>query len=232
MASVVILGMRSMKRRESNLPPERLRAMAEGKTKRTSTRPAEDTFFESFPKGFDAFEEPQRGLSRQRPRPAGTRPGPRVAARGRRGVDEWGDTDDYDDDYWTRVRADEGGFGGSIAAKKGASRPVDPSDPDGAPVERAEQKDKIDPNAATVQASLPNRSKGLADLVETARATPSSAAAEQKTLMFSAPPQERVDERATERPTERTAQPRGAGRSGPRSSDRPTGPRPTGGQAH
>ncbi|OPG06079.1 hypothetical protein B1L11_33670, partial [Microbispora sp. GKU 823] len=123
---VVALGMRSMNRRESALSAERIKAMAENKGPKPR-RPAEETFFESFPKGFDAFEEPekQRPAPRPAPRPGGrqaARPAQRggkqpAAARGKRGVDEWGEADDYDDDYWSRVRADDGGFGGTIAAR-------------------------------------------------------------------------------------------------------------------
>ncbi|GAA3797115.1 hypothetical protein GCM10022226_15620 [Sphaerisporangium flaviroseum] len=204
---VVALGMRSMNRRESNLPPERLRKMAEQATDPTAKRPgrpAEETFFESFPEGFDAFQEPERATARLRPgngrpasRPAGRpggRPAPRgkqaASSRGRRGVDEWGDADDYDDDYWTRVRADDGAFGGTIAARVGASRPdlVSPSAPASPSARPTPPKDRqeADANAATVQAPLPTRPTGLADLVEPARNT-SSAAASERTATFSAP---------------------------------------------
>ena len=44
--AIVTIGIRLGRRRESNLTPERIKAMAEGKTKRLLTRPAEDTFFE------------------------------------------------------------------------------------------------------------------------------------------------------------------------------------------
>jgi hypothetical protein len=178
---VVALGMRSMNRRESNLPPERLRKMAEqadDPNAKRPGRPAEETFFESFPEGFDAFTEPERATARLRPgngrpasRPAG-RPGGRSAprgkaashsARGRRGVDEWGDADDYDDDYWSRVRADDGAFGGTIAARMGTSRPdlPTPGNPDPRPAAAKpapkEKKEQVDPEATTVQAPLPSR---------------------------------------------------------------------------
>jgi hypothetical protein len=205
---VVALGMRSMNRRESNLPPERLRKMAEqadNPNAKRPGRPAEDTFFESFPEGFDAFQEPERATARLRPgngrpasRPAGRpggRPAPRgkqaASSRGRRGVDEWGDADDYDDDYWTRVRADDGAFGGTIAARVGASRPdvASPSAPRSVSPKPAQPKEETDANAATVQAPLPNRSAGLAGLVEsTSGTTPSSAAsAAERTVTFPAP---------------------------------------------
>ncbi|MBO4274850.1 hypothetical protein, partial [Microbispora triticiradicis] len=153
---VVALGMRSMNRRESALSSERIKAMAENKGPKPR-RPAEETFFESFPKGFDAFEEPEPEAPK--PRPASTRPGSRqarpaqrggkqpAAARGKRGVDEWGEPDDYDDDYWSRVRADEGGFGGTIAARMATPRPVqDTSGPAG-----ASQGQAADADAVTVQ---------------------------------------------------------------------------------
>ncbi|GAA0430782.1 hypothetical protein Acor_05160 [Acrocarpospora corrugata] len=227
---VVALGMRSMNRRESALSSERIKAMAEG-TGPKSRRPAEETFFESFPEGFDAFEEPAKRAAgkqpgaapRPAPRPGGrqaARPGQRggkppakpgskqpapaaTAPRGKRGVDEWGADDDYDDDYWSRVRADDGAFGGTIKQRMATPRPLE-----------AEQPFlTADPNASTVQAPLPQRpaggvapgiaaaglpaqppsfgtpasSPGLADLVEPLRVTPSSAIAEEKTMTFSAP---------------------------------------------
>ncbi|WP_424530451.1 hypothetical protein ACOZ38_12175 [Sphaerisporangium viridialbum] len=208
---VVALGMRSMNRRESNLPPERLRKMAEqadDPNAKRPGRPAEETFFESFPEGFDAFQEPERATARLRPgngrpasRPAGRpggRPAPRgkqaASSRGRRGVDEWGDADDYDDDYWSRVRADDGAFGGTIAARMGASRPDVSSPSNSAPVPakaaspKEPKEEGVDANAATVQAALPTRPAGLADLVEPSRnATPSAAAASDRTVTFSAP---------------------------------------------
>ncbi|MFF3671985.1 hypothetical protein [Microtetraspora malaysiensis] len=178
---VVAMGMRSMSRRESALPPERLKAMAENKGPKPR-RPAEETFFESFPKGFDAFEEPQSAkqqrAARPAPRPGGrqaSRPGAQrgkqpAAARGRRGVDEWGEQDDYDDDYWTRVRSDEGGFDGAGGAQPDPSRPVAAS---------------ADPQAVPPQSPQAPRHSGLADLVEPLRATPASALADQKTMTFS-----------------------------------------------
>ncbi|WP_157530626.1 hypothetical protein, partial [Microtetraspora niveoalba] len=74
---VVAMGMRSMNRRESALPPERLKAMAENKGPKPR-RPAEETFFESFPKGFDTFEDPK---SAKQQRAAGARPAPRPGGR-------------------------------------------------------------------------------------------------------------------------------------------------------
>ncbi|GLW07765.1 hypothetical protein Misp01_28950 [Microtetraspora sp. NBRC 13810] len=210
---VVALGMRSMNRRESALPADRLKKMAEQAEKATelssddfaSREPRVDYFSPDFspiddePKPKSANR--QRGAARPGGgRPAG-RPSPRRAqqnaARGRRGVDEWGESDDYDDDYWSRVRSDEGGFGGgTIAARYGAERPLEDEEEPGEP------KAAPDPNAATVQAPLPTRSPAssgapratgssdLADLVEPVRPAPPSpaaAAAEQKTVTFSAP---------------------------------------------
>ncbi|MBO3748066.1 hypothetical protein J5X84_18495 [Streptosporangiaceae bacterium NEAU-GS5] len=179
---VVALGMRSMNRRESALSSERLKAMAENKGPKRA-RPAEETFFESFPEGFDAFEEPSAKANRTRPPRPAPRPGGRQAAkgeaRGRRGVDEWGDQDDYDDDYWSRVRADEGGFGGSgtVHARMATPRPVTAQEQ-----RLASGGPSVDPDAATVQAPLPKRptpvsapvapaAAGLADLVEPLRAS-------------------------------------------------------------
>ncbi|GII54481.1 hypothetical protein Pth03_28700 [Planotetraspora thailandica] len=217
---VVALGMRSMNRRESALSSERLKAMAENKGPKPR-RPAEETFFESFPKGFDAFEDPSERAPKQRPgagRPS-SRPGSRQAsrpaqrggagndpdagakggkqaaqARGRRGVDEWGESDDYDDDYWSRVRSDDGGFTGGPGARPAAPRPAGrPSDAAADDFPLAEPAGpsprSVNPDAATVQAPLPQRSMGArqSDAAKPPRATPASAAAEQKTVAFSAP---------------------------------------------
>ncbi|WP_066364414.1 hypothetical protein [Herbidospora mongoliensis] len=169
---VVALGMRSMNRRESALSSERIKAMAEGAAKKKGSRPAEETFFESFPEGFDAFEEPSKKPPvKPAAKPAGPpRPGSRQGAkpqqrggkqpagagvgapRGKRGVDEWGSNDDYDDDYWSRVRADDGAFGGTIRQRMATPRPVEPeAAPSPAP------SGAVDPNAATVQGFLPQR---------------------------------------------------------------------------
>ncbi|MCT9929542.1 hypothetical protein N5079_04830 [Planotetraspora sp. A-T 1434] len=212
---VVALGMRSMNRRESALSSERIKAMAENKGPKPR-RPAEETFFESFPQGFDAFEEPADRGSKQRaagprpaPRPGGrqaSRPAQRggkqpAAARGKRGVDEWGEPDDYDDDYWSRVRADDGGFGGTIAARMATPRPVTQSaaDSPAGPASATSASNgspsgdsrppMADPDAVTVQAALPQRpaAAGLADLVEPARPARPAASADQKTVTFAAP---------------------------------------------
>ncbi|GGO26295.1 hypothetical protein GCM10010116_52760 [Microbispora rosea subsp. aerata] len=222
---VVALGMRSMNRRESALSPERIKAMAENKGPKPR-RPAEETFFESFPKGFDAFEEPERGSGKPRSgaRPA-SRPGGRqsrpaqrggkqaAASRGKRGVDEWGEADDYDDDYWSRVRADEGGFGGTIAAKTATPRPADETPGTAGAGPRA-----ADPDAATVQAPLPTRPARAPRADEPASpAAPvsASALADQKTVTFSAPTPDVLDAPAS---------PAGASSTGPFDASRTTGP--------
>ncbi|GLX03472.1 hypothetical protein [Microbispora sp. NBRC 16548] len=221
---VVALGMRSMNRRESALSAERIKAMAENKGPKPR-RPAEETFFESFPKGFDAFEEPekQRPAPRPAPRPGGrqaARPAQRggkqpAAARGKRGVDEWGGADDYDDDYWSRVRADDGGFGGTIAARMATPRPVDETaGAAGAAAQAA------DPDAATVQAPLPAR-PGRArradadEPVLPAAPVSASALADQKTVTFSAPTPDLLDVPAA---------PAGSPSTGPFDASRTTGP--------
>ncbi|MEU8172493.1 hypothetical protein AB0C14_06440 [Microbispora hainanensis] len=221
---VVALGMRSMNRRESALSAERIKAMAENKGPKPR-RPAEETFFESFPKGFDAFEEPekQKPAPRPAPRPGGrqaARPAQRggkqpAAARGKRGVDEWGEADDYDDDYWSRVRADDGGFGGTIAAKMATPRPVD--EPAGAPGAAAQV---ADPDAATVQAPLPSRPNrprrgGADEPARPAAPVPASAIADQKTVTFSAPTPDLLDA---------SAAPAGSPTTGPFDASRATGP--------
>ncbi|MFC6074688.1 hypothetical protein, partial [Microbispora bryophytorum] len=103
--------------------------------------------------------------------------------RGKRGVDEWGGADDYDDDYWSRVRADDGGFGGTIAARMATPRPID---------ETAGAAQMADPDASTVQAPLParpNRARraGADEPVLPGAPVSASAMADQKTVTFSAP---------------------------------------------
>ncbi|MEV4189270.1 hypothetical protein AB0J28_48345, partial [Streptosporangium canum] len=204
---VVALGMRSMNRRESALPAERLREMAEkeAQTPTTST----DDFATREPKmnhfspDLTPFDEPKPP---RQPRPP--------SSRGKRGVNEFGQADDYDDDYWTRLQADEGGFGGSLAARMGASRPVE-GDPPQADAE------------ATMQAPLPNRApqprpatspapapavasaslpSGLSDLVGPVQPNPApttSALAEQKTVTFAAPTPGAFGENRTPRSSSR-----------------------------
>ncbi|MEU4835838.1 hypothetical protein [Streptosporangium sp. NPDC023615] len=201
---VVALGMRSMNRRESALPAERLREMAEKEALAPTT--SSDDFATREPKmnhftpDLTPFDEPKPP---RQPRPP--------SQRGKRGLNEFGQVDDYDDDYWTRLQADEGGFGGSLAARMGASRPVEP-------VEPVEPQDRAsDPDATTVQAPLPTRApsrgtpqrpaiparpsaepaiasaslpSGLSDLVAPVQPNPAPTAAslaEQKTVTFAAP---------------------------------------------
>nr|WP_218007995.1 hypothetical protein [Herbidospora sakaeratensis] len=158
-----------MNRRESALSSERIKAMAEGAAKKKGSRPAEETFFESFPEGFDAFEEPKKAPPKPAKAPgAPPRPGSRQGAkqpagagapRGKRGVDEWGADDDYDDDYWSRVRADDGAFGGTIKQRMATPRPVEaePAAAGPAPIASVTPISAVDPNAATVQGVLPQR---------------------------------------------------------------------------
>ncbi|MFB9682223.1 hypothetical protein [Streptosporangium vulgare] len=197
---VVALGMRSMNRRESALPAERLREMAE-KEALTPTMSSDDFAtrepkMNHFTPDLTPFDEPKPP---RQPRPP--------SSRGKRGLNEFGQVDDYDDDYWTRLQADEGGFGGSLAARMGASRPVEQGD------------QKADPDAVTVQAPLPTRPQpsratpqrppapparpapepavasaslpsGLSDLVAPVQPNPAPTAAslaEQKTVTFAAP---------------------------------------------
>jgi hypothetical protein len=187
---VVALGMRSMNRRESALPAERLREMAE-KEALTPARSSDD-FATREPKmghftpDLTPFDEPKPP---RQPRPP--------SARGKRGLNEFGQADDYDDDYWTRLQADEGGFGGSLAARMGASRPVEQDHP------------QVDADAVTVQQALPSRPQpprpapspepaiasaslpsNLTDLIAPVQPNPAPTAAslaEQKTVTFAAP---------------------------------------------
>lgn len=216
---VVALGMRSMNKRESSLPPERLKEMAE-KEEQTHARStdefaAHEPRMNNFSPDFSPIDAPKA------PKPV------RTGQRGKRGVDEWGNptSDDEDEEFWANIRSDaeQGGFGagGTVAARKAASRPDAPR-PAGrerpaeqqpqraterpgrterpAAERRGERKAKpqpvsaaVDPNAATVQAPLPQRqvpaTANLADLVEPAkRATPSQAElADQRTMTFAAP---------------------------------------------
>ena len=197
---VVALGMRSMNRRESALPPERLREMAE-KEALTQTMSSDDFAtrepkMNHFTPDLTPFDEPKPP---RQPRPP--------SSRGKRGMNEFGQMDDYDDDYWTRLQADEGGFGGALATRMGASRPVE------------QEGQKADADAVTVQAPLPTRPQpsratpqrspasparpapepaiassslpsGLSDLVAPVQPNPAPTAAslaEQKTVTFAAP---------------------------------------------
>ncbi|MEV4169604.1 hypothetical protein [Nonomuraea sp. NPDC049709] len=198
---VVALGMRSMNRRESSLPPERLKEMAEKEemthARSTDEFAAHEPRMANFSPDFSPIDEPK-----QKP--------VRTGQRGRRGVDEWGNpsTDDDDEEFWANIRSDaeEGGFGagGTVAARKAASRPVERERPAESerPAKRPQRPAKpqpaaaaaADPNAATVQAPLPQRqpaaaAANLADLVEPQkRATPSQAdLADQRTVTFAAP---------------------------------------------
>ncbi|GII97572.1 hypothetical protein [Sinosporangium siamense] len=213
---VVALGMRSMNRRESALPPERLKEMAEKEETKKSR--STDQFAASEPR-MDKFTPDFSPIETPRIRPTV----PRISApRGKRGLDEFGASIDYDEEYWDRVKADEGGFGGSIAPRVGAPRPLeDEDDP---------EKTMISPTSAdavTMQAPLPklDRGQGLADLVEQPLAAPTptprqdptptspplpkpatsaAALAEQKTMTFAAPTPEALAQHAPS-PRDRSA---------------------------
>ncbi|WP_326642212.1 hypothetical protein OG884_03890 [Streptosporangium sp. NBC_01755] len=203
---VVALGMRSMNRRESALPAERLREMAE-KEALTPTMSSDDFAtrepkMNHFTPDLTPFDEPKPP---RQPRPP--------SARGKRGMNEFGQVDDYDDDYWTRLQADEGGFGGPLAAQMGASRPVDQEN------QENQENQQVDADATTVQAPLPIRPQpsrstphppmprparpapepavasaslpsGLDDLIAPVQPNPAPTAAslaEQRTVTFAAP---------------------------------------------
>ncbi|WP_433240763.1 hypothetical protein ACQPYK_35060 [Streptosporangium sp. CA-135522] len=173
---VVALGMRSMNRRESALPAERLREMAEKEAQTPAT--SIDDFATREPKmnhfspDLTPFDEPKPP---RQPRPA--------SSRGKRGVNEFGQADDYDDDYWTRLQADEGGFGGSLAARMGASRPVDDAprvDADAmtvqAPLPGRAPSPRVDADAVTMQAPLPNRTPAPRPAPSPTAASPAASA--------------------------------------------------------
>ncbi|MEV0583576.1 hypothetical protein [Nonomuraea sp. NPDC050310] len=134
---VVALGMRSMNKRESNLPPERMRELME-REERTQVRSTDE--FAAHEPRMTNFSPDFSPLDEEKPKPV------RTGQRGKRGVDEWGNatSDDEDEEFWASIRSDaaEGGFGagGTVKPRQAASRPrVD------------------DPHAATVQAPLPQR---------------------------------------------------------------------------
>ncbi|MCG5213924.1 hypothetical protein [Streptosporangium sp. KLBMP 9127] len=223
---VVVLGMRSMNRRESSLPADRRKKMAE--QAEVAGELSCDDFATREPRvhhfspDLSPIDEPVEKPA-PRPRPPGGRPGP----RGKRGVDEFGGADDYDDGYWTRVRADEGGFGGTIAARKGASRPLS----------EEEAKSAADSGERTTQMPAPaaSRASGLADLVEPVTPAPVSAAAmasEQRTVTFSAPTPEagEAPNRLPSRPQPSAGSPRrapaGTPRRGSNGATRRTPPAP------
>ncbi|MFE3452148.1 hypothetical protein ACFXJ8_24830 [Nonomuraea sp. NPDC059194] len=142
--AVVALGMRSMNKRESSLPPERLKAMAE-KEEMTQIRStdefaAHEPRMVNFSPDFSPIDE------QKQPKPV------RTGQRGKRGVDEWGNgaADDDDEEFWANIRneATEGGFGagGTVKARMAASRPLEPERP------------VADPSTErTVQLPLPQR---------------------------------------------------------------------------
>ncbi|MEU9834532.1 hypothetical protein AB0D67_23635 [Streptosporangium sp. NPDC048047] len=188
---VVALGMRSMSRRESALPAERLREMAEKEAQTPSV--SIDDFASREPKmthyspDLTPFDEPKPS----RPRPSG--------ARGKRGMNDFGGADDYDDDYWTRLQADVGGFGGSLENPAGAGRAASGdrassgADPDATTVQaplphrKPQAQPRIPASAESAAASLPS---GLSDLTGPVKPEPaptSAALAEQKTVTFAAP---------------------------------------------
>lgn len=120
--AVVALGMRSMSKRESSLPPERLKQMAE-KEEQTHARSTDE--FAAHEPRMNNFSPDFSPIDEVKAKPV------RTGQRGKRGVDEWGNptSDDEDEEFWANIRSDatEGGFGagGTVAARKGASRPVE-----------------------------------------------------------------------------------------------------------
>ncbi|MEV2267369.1 hypothetical protein [Nonomuraea africana] len=157
---VVALGMRSMNKRESSLPPERLKAMAE-KEEMTQARStdefaAHEPRMVNFSPDFSPIDE------QKQPKPV------RTGQRGKRGVDEWGNgADDDDEEFWANIRneATEGGFGagGTVKARMAASRPVEPERP------------AADPSSErTVQLPLPQRPAAAPAVPTTPAAAPAA----------------------------------------------------------
>ncbi|HEX4813632.1 MAG TPA: hypothetical protein VFV66_12865, partial [Nonomuraea sp.] len=110
---VVALGVRSMSRRESSLPPERLKEMAE-KEEKTHARSTDE--FAAHEPRMANFSPDFSPIDAPKPKPV------RTGQRGKRGVDEWGNptNDDDDEEFWANIRSDaeQGGFGagGTVAA--------------------------------------------------------------------------------------------------------------------
>ncbi|WP_205302092.1 hypothetical protein [Nonomuraea montanisoli] len=178
--AVVALGMRSMSRRESSLPPERLKQMIE-KEEQTHARSTDE--FAAHEPRMANFSPDFSPIDEVKPKPV------RTGQRGKRGVDEWGNptNDEDDEEFWATIRSDatEGGFGagGTVAARKGAARPVERDEREPAaprPAEREPERPAaarpagrertgerkrpsrreaaaVDPDATTVQAPLPQR---------------------------------------------------------------------------
>ncbi|MED7922730.1 hypothetical protein SMD20_00680 [Nonomuraea sp. LP-02] len=174
---VVALGMRSMSRRESSLPPERLKEMAE-KEEKTHARSTDEFAsheprMANFSPDFSPIDAPKQ------PKPV------RTGQRGKRGVDEWGNpavNDEDDEEFWASIRSDaeQGGFGagGTVAARKAASRPGDPASERPAAERPAERPAERQPQRAAERPGRQDR------------------------------PAERPADRPSERRTERKAKPR------------------------
>ncbi|MEV0203478.1 hypothetical protein, partial [Nonomuraea sp. NPDC050691] len=98
--------MRSMSRRESSLPPERLKQMIE-KEEQTHARSTDE--FAAHEPRMANFSPDFSPIDEVKPKPV------RTGQRGKRGVDEWGNptTDADDEEFWATIRSDatEGGFG-------------------------------------------------------------------------------------------------------------------------
>ncbi|RJL34271.1 hypothetical protein [Bailinhaonella thermotolerans] len=155
---VVALGIRSKARAEdAGQPAARRRPDAGGEPQRRGP-------------GDPGREAPRGG--RQPARPSGkAKQGP----RGRRGVDEWGDTDDYDADYWERLAADEGGFGGALATKRGASRPAAPEGESDSPRADSPRADSPAPRSTGSRSSRRRRAENAdADATATMAAQPAA----------------------------------------------------------
>ncbi|MBB3726763.1 hypothetical protein [Nonomuraea dietziae] len=188
---VVALGMRSMNKRESSLPPERLKAMAEEgemtQARSTDEFAAHEPRMVNFSPDFSPIDE------HKQPKPV------RTGQRGKRGVDEWGNgaADDDDEEFWANIRSEatEGGFGagGTVKARMAASRPVEPERP------------AADPSSErTVQLPLPQRPAAA----PVAPVAPAAAANPLADLVEPAPRRESRRESRRERKSEPRPEPR------------------------
>ncbi|MBA2894387.1 hypothetical protein [Nonomuraea soli] len=175
---VVALGMRSMNKRESSLPPERMKELID-REERTQIRSTDE--FAAHEPRMSNFSPDFSPIDEDKPKPV------RTGQRGKRGVDEWGNpsSDDEDEEFWASIRSDaaEGGFGasGTVKPRQASTRP------------RETVSD--DANATTVQAPLPQRpverpvarpaaaAASLGSLVD----QPKNDVADQRTVTFAAP---------------------------------------------
>lgn len=196
---VVALGMRSMNRRESSLPPERLKEMAE-KEEKTKTR-STDEFAKHEPR-MTNFSPDFSPIDAPKQKPV------RTGQRGRRGVDEWGNpvNDDDDEEFWASIRseAEEGGFGagGTVAARKASSSSSRSAD---RPTERTSEREQRTAAQADRPAARPSGRSGErpAKRSRPARPQPATASADPDATTVQAPLPQRQPSSQRQSPSQR-----------------------------